>query len=59
MTSEEEAKMTQETQGKTTNSIINQQQNTQELLRIMTGYGQHASYSVNPPALQTRHSLNT
>jgi hypothetical protein len=37
MTNEEEAKMAQETQGKTTNNIINQQQNTQKLLRIMTG----------------------
>jgi len=43
MTSEEEARMAQETQGKTMSSIINQQQNTGKLLRIMTGYGQHAS----------------
>jgi hypothetical protein len=48
MTNEEEAKMAQETQGKTTNNIINQQQNTQKLLRIMTGVLSVLSY---PPSI--------
>jgi hypothetical protein len=35
-------KMEQETQSKTENSIIDQPQNNTKLLRIMTGYNQHA-----------------
>jgi hypothetical protein len=35
--------MQEETQGKTTNTMTNQEQNTEKLLRIMTGYDQHAS----------------
>jgi hypothetical protein len=34
------------TQGKTERTMTNQDQNTQKLLRIMTGYGQHASFSL-------------
>jgi hypothetical protein len=33
------------TQGKTENTMTNQDQNKQKLLRIMTGYDQHASLS--------------
>jgi hypothetical protein len=36
-------KTEQETQGKSSNPIINQPQNNTKLLRIMTGYNQHAS----------------
>ena len=35
------------------------QATNKELLRIKTGYGQHASYYLNPPALQSaRISIN-
>jgi predicted choloylglycine hydrolase len=37
MTDQEEAKMTQETQGKTTNQFINQQQNTQKFTKDNDG----------------------
>jgi hypothetical protein len=33
------------TQGKTENTMANKDQNTQKLLRIMTGYDQHASHA--------------
>jgi hypothetical protein len=35
--------MTTETQGKTTNPMDTQQENKEKILRVMTGYGQHAS----------------
>jgi len=52
-------KMEQETQGKTTDSIINQPQNREELLRLITGYGQHASFSLNPPYQTSSKTLTS
>jgi hypothetical protein len=36
---------TLETQGKTTNTMDKQEETKQDLLRITTGYGQHAGYT--------------
>ena len=47
--SEEEQR---ETKGKTTNTVINQQKNDTELLRLMTGYNQPpAKFYCTPPIL--------
>lgn len=47
--------MTTETQGKTPNDSTNQPQNDTELLRIMTGYNQHAScFQLQPARARTK-----
>jgi hypothetical protein len=50
-----------ETQGKTTNTMTNQEENTEKLLRIKTGYDQHTSPSIPyaTPSDQTSKIFNT